>query len=70
MKRENRSENYKSGINIKTKLRVGDRRSVCRLSKFIADVQNNPALFAHLVDSLLDNDPVVRMRAAIESVFE
>jgi hypothetical protein len=46
------------------KLAGGDRRSIGRSNEVVADVLRNPSLFDLLFDGMLDNDPIVRMRAA------
>lgn len=45
-------------------LRGGDRRSIGRADEVAATVLRAPALFGRLLDGMLDEDPVVRMRAA------
>ena len=46
------------------KLRGGDRRSIGRVGEVVSAVRKKPDLFKDLVTGLLDEDPVVRMRAA------
>jgi len=50
--------------NVLDKLKGGDRRSIGRVGEVIADVLDDPALFDLLFRGMLDDDPVVRMRAA------
>ncbi len=45
-------------------LRGGDRRSIGNVDDVVAMVRKNPALFADLVDCMLVDDGLVRMRAA------
>jgi len=49
---------------ILTKLLGGDRRSIGRSDEVVSDVLAEPVLFGRLYEGMLDNDPVVRMRAA------
>ncbi len=46
------------------KLAGGDRRSIGRVNEVIADVLADPTLFDTLFHGMLEDDPVVRMRAA------
>jgi HEAT repeat protein len=46
------------------KLRGGDRRSIGRVDEVAAEVLARPALFGTLVEGMLHEDPLVRMRAA------
>ena len=50
--------------NILDKLAGGDRRSVGRVSEVVEAVLDKPRLFEALIDGLLTDDPVIRMRAA------
>jgi len=58
--------------NILEKLRGGDLRSIGKANEIAKEVVNNPALFEFLFSGLLDDAPVVRMRAAdvIEKVTQ
>ena len=49
---------------ILSKLRGGDRRSIGKVGEVVSAVRKKPDLFKDLVTGLLDEDPVVRMRAA------
>ena len=46
------------------KLRGGDRRSIGKSEQVVAQILKQPALFADLIDGMLDADELVRMRAA------
>ena len=46
------------------KLKGGDRRSIGRANEVVADVLENPSLFAVLFSGMLGDDPLIRMRAA------
>ncbi|MGD2176493.1 MAG: hypothetical protein PVG71_01590 [Anaerolineae bacterium] len=46
------------------KLEGNDRRSIGRVDEVIAQVLDDPSLFAALVSGMLGDDPVVRMRSA------
>jgi hypothetical protein len=46
------------------KLAGGDRRSIGRSNKVVAEVLADPGLFGDLFVGLLDADPMIRMRAA------
>ena len=46
------------------KLRGGDRRSIGRANEVVAEVLQDPALFEPVLYGMLDDDPLVRMRAA------
>jgi hypothetical protein len=46
------------------KLAGGDRRSIGRANEVVEDVMGNPSLFGAVFDGILDDDPVIRMRAA------
>jgi len=46
------------------KLTGGDRRSIGRVGEVVAAVSNDPTLFEDLVQGLLADDPLIRMRAA------
>lgn len=46
------------------KLAGDDRRSLGRTAEVVADVLRDPALFGVLMQGLLTDDPVIRMRAA------
>ena len=50
--------------NVLDKLKGGDRRSIGRVSEVVADVLDDPALFDVVFHGMLDDDPVIRMRAA------
>lgn len=58
--------------NIIEKLKGGDRRSIGKANEIVSDVLNNPTLFGVVFNSMLSNDPIVRMRAAdaIEKITE
>lgn len=49
---------------ILSKLMGGDRRSIGRSNEVVADVLNDPALFNELFNAVLNDDPIIRMRAA------
>jgi HEAT repeat protein len=49
---------------ILAKLKGGDRRSIGKSEQAVKDVLKNPARFAELFAGLLDDDRLVRMRAA------
>ena len=51
-------------MNILSKLRGGDRRSIGNVNEVVVAVQKKPDLFKDLVSGLFDDDPVVCMRAA------
>ncbi len=46
------------------KLSGGDRRSIGRVDEVLADVRRNPELFEQVVEGLLNDDPLIRMRSA------
>ena len=46
------------------KLKGGDRRSIGRVNEVVSDVINNAALFDSVFNGMLNDDPIVRMRAA------
>lgn len=46
------------------RLRGGDRRSIGKSEEVVADVLADARVFTPLFDCILDDDPVVRMRAA------
>ncbi|MBE7552122.1 MAG: hypothetical protein HS126_13720 [Anaerolineales bacterium] len=46
------------------KLAGGDRRSIGRSDEVVAEVLADPAQFPLVFEGLLDNDPLIRMRAA------
>jgi hypothetical protein len=46
------------------KLAGGDRRSIGRSNEVVAEVLSRPALFRFLVKGLIDENPIIRMRAA------
>ena len=46
------------------KLQGGDRRSIGKVAEVVDQVLGSAALFEELVNGLLVNDPVIRMRAA------
>jgi hypothetical protein len=46
------------------KLNGGDRRSIGRVDEVVADVLADPTLFKELFEGMLNDDPLVRMRAA------
>jgi hypothetical protein len=46
------------------KLTGGDRRSIGRSGEVAAEVLRDPGLFPVLVDGMLSDDPLIRMRAA------
>ena len=50
--------------NILKKLSGGDRRSISRVSKVVADVLNAPNLFGVVFHGMLSDDPIIRMRSA------
>ncbi len=49
---------------ILAKLKGGDRRRVRGVDRVVAAVQADPGLFDELVDGMLAEDPLIRMRAA------
>ncbi len=49
---------------ILSKLTGGDRCSIGRSNEVVADVLNDPALFDELFNAILNDDPIIRMRAA------
>ncbi len=51
-------------MNILSKLKGGDRRSIGNVNTVVAAVKKKPDLFKDLVSGLFDSDPIVRMRAA------
>jgi len=51
-------------VDVLSKLRGGDRRSIGKVGDVVNTVRKNPDLFKHLVNGLFEKDPVVRMRAA------
>ena len=46
------------------KLQGGDRRSIGKVDEVVDQVLGSAALFEELINGLLVNDPVVRMRSA------
>jgi hypothetical protein len=46
------------------KLEGGDRRSIGRANKVVADVLNDPSLFEAVFNGMLSDDPIIRMRSA------
>jgi hypothetical protein len=46
------------------RLKGGDRRSVGDVDQVIADVLDDPGLFDAVFRGMLDDDPIIRMRAA------
>jgi hypothetical protein len=50
--------------NIVDKLRGGDLRSIGRSDEVAQHVTKNSKLFAEVLAAILDNNPVIRMRAA------
>jgi hypothetical protein len=46
------------------KLQGGDRRSIGKVSEVVADIRNDPSLFAVLLDGLFEDDPLIKMRTA------
>ena len=46
------------------KLKSGDRRSIGKVDQVIADVLDDPGLFDAVFRGMLDDDPIIRMRAA------
>jgi len=46
------------------KLAGGDRRSIGRVDKVVAEVLNDPSLFKVVFNGMLSDDPIVRMRSA------
>ena len=51
-------------VDVLSKLRGGDRRSIGKVDEVVSAVRKKPDLFKHLVSGLFEEDPVVRMRAA------
>ncbi len=54
------------------KLKGRDRRSIGRANEVVGDVLNNPALFGTVFNGMLNDDPIIRMRAAdaVEKITE
>ncbi len=50
--------------NILKKLEGGDLRSIGRSEEVVTDVLADPTLFGELLEGMLDDDPLIRMRAA------
>ena len=46
------------------KLRGGDLRSIGRANEVAREVEDNPAIFESVFNGLVNDDPVIRMRAA------
>jgi hypothetical protein len=46
------------------KLAGGDRRSIGRVDKVVAEVLNDPSLFEVVFNGMLSDDPIIRMRSA------
>lgn len=46
------------------KLLGGDRRSIGEANEVVGDVLRDPSLFGVVFESLLNDDPLIRMRAA------
>ena len=46
------------------KLKGGDRRSIGRVDEVVVDVSRDPTLFNAVFRGMLDDDPIIRMRAA------
>lgn len=46
------------------KLEGGDRRSIGRVDEVVAEVLADPGLFAAVLEGMLDDNPLVRMRCA------
>ena len=46
------------------KLRGGDRRSIGRVDEVVEQILRSAVLFEELVNGLLEDDPIVRMRSA------
>lgn len=51
-------------VDVLSKLRGGDRRSIGKVDDVVSAVRKKPDLFKDLVTGLFEEDPVVRMRAA------
>ena len=51
-------------VDVLSKLRGGDRRSIGKVNEVAGAVRKKPDLFKHLVTGLFEDDPIVRMRAA------
>ena len=51
-------------VDVLSKLRGGDRRSIGKVDEVVSAVRKKPDLFKHLASGLFEEDPVVRMRAA------
>jgi len=49
---------------IVNELAGGDRRSIGRSNKVVADVLKNPSLFSEVFHGILSDDPLIRMRSA------
>lgn len=49
---------------ILSKLKGGDLRSKGKSEEVVADILNQPFLFGEVFEGMLNDDPVVRMRAA------
>ncbi|MEE9288494.1 MAG: hypothetical protein V3U69_02775 [Bacteroidota bacterium] len=49
---------------ILNRLRDGDRRSIGKANQLVADVLDNPALFARVFNAMASDGPIIRMRSA------
>jgi hypothetical protein len=58
------SEENKIVNDVLKKLEGGDRRSIGRVSKVVAEVLNDPSLLEVVFNAMLSDDPIVRMRSA------
>ena len=46
------------------KLAGGDRRSIGKSNKVVADVMRDPSLFGSVFQGMLNDDPLIRSRSA------
>ena len=51
-------------VDVLSKLRGGDRRSIGNVDEVVCAVRKKPDLFKHLTNALFEEGPVMRMRAA------
>jgi HEAT repeat protein len=51
-------------VNIFKKLQGGDRRSIGKVQEVLKDVSKDPSQFEILIQGMLHEDPLIRMRAA------
>lgn len=51
-------------MSLLSKLAGGDRRSIGNVDEVVTEVMEKPALFGELIEGMVHDDPLVRMRAA------